>query len=217
MNFGYIMQQLNIWLIPVLFAITLHEVAHGWVAYKFGDRTAQMLGRLTLNPFNHIDLIGTVLVPLTAFYFGGFIFGWAKPVPVTVQNLRNPKTNMLWVALAGPFANFLMACFWTLLIVIMINIFPKSPFFEILILMGKAGIIINVILMIFNLLPIPPLDGGRVLSSLLPGKYSWQLDRLEPYGIFIILGLFALGLLSKIISPPLQMFLRFFYSLIGVN
>lgn len=182
-----------IWAIPVLFAITVHETAHGWVASQLGDHTAKMMGRLTLNPVKHIDPVGTVLVPaLLYFASAGFIFGWAKPVPINFSALRSPKTDMLWVAIAGPGANLLMAIGW--LIVVAIANTANIPF---LVLMGGAGIFINLLLAIFNLLPIPPLDGGRVVSSLLPGRLSYQYDQLEPYGLFILVGLLYLGVFQK--------------------
>lgn len=195
--------------IPVLFAITLHEVAHGWIALKFGDRTAQMMGRLTVNPIKHIDPIGTLLVPTILFFLGGFIFGWAKPVPVTWQNLRNPKRDMAIVALAGPFANLCMGLFWGLVSKIGLLIIGNWKTVGIyLMYMGMAGMIINGVLMILNLLPIPPLDGSRVASSLLPNKWSYQYNRLEPYGFFILIALIFTGVLFKIIFIPIIVFVH---------
>lgn len=190
-------------ILPILFAITVHEVAHGWVAKRFGDPTAQRLGRLTLNPFKHIDPVGTVLIPaLLLLLKAGFLFGWAKPVPVTWENLRHPKRDMVFVAIAGPVANLLMAFFWGV-VAKLATVLPVSadsvavP----LQLMGEIGITINVLLMVFNLLPLPPLDGGRVAVGLLPGPLAWQLSRVEPYGFFILLGLMAFGVLWFIIQP----------------
>jgi len=190
-------QTLLIWVIPVLFAITVHETAHGWVASKLGDHTARMMGRLTLNPIKHIDPVGTILVPALLYLSSaGFIFGWAKPVPINFSALRSPKKDMLWVALAGPGVNLLMAIGWLIIVAIANTL--NIPF---LVLMGGAGIFVNLLLAIFNLLPIPPLDGGRVISSLLPGKLSYQYDQLEPYGLFILVGLLFLGVFQNIIWP----------------
>jgi len=190
-------QTLLIWVIPVLFAITVHETAHGWVASKLGDHTARMMGRLTLNPIKHIDPVGSILVPALLYLSSaGFIFGWAKPVPINFSALRSPKKDMLWVALAGPGVNLLMAIGWLIIVAIANTL--NIPF---LVLMGGAGIFVNLLLAIFNLLPIPPLDGGRVISSLLPGKLSYQYDQLEPYGLFILVGLLFLGVFQNIIWP----------------
>ena len=190
-------------ILPILFAITVHEVAHGWVAKRFGDPTAQRLGRLTLNPFKHIDPVGTVLIPaLLLLLKAGFLFGWAKPVPVTWENLRHPKRDMVFVAIAGPAANLLMAFFWGA-VAKLATVLPASVDWAAvpLQLMGEIGITINVLLMVFNLLPLPPLDGGRVAVGLLPGPLAWQLSRVEPYGFFILLGLMAFGVLWFIIQP----------------
>ena len=210
-------QNFTIWVLPILFAITVHEVAHGWVAMRLGDPTAKMLGRLTLNPIKHIDPIGTVVVPGFLLLTGGFLFGWAKPVPVTWENLKNPRRDVAFVALAGPGANLLMAIFWALVMKIGLVLGPTTDsWFYPLALMGRAGIEINLILMLLNLLPIPPLDGGRVLSSLLPGPLSYKFDRLEPYGIFIILGLLFLGVLSMVLSPMLATMRVMMYALVGL-
>jgi len=197
-----LIQKIIIWALPVLFAITAHEVAHGWVALKLGDRTAQMMGRLTLNPLKHIDPVGTLLVPGLLLVFGGFVFGWAKPVPVTYQNLRKPKSDMAWVALAGPMSNLIMALIWALvaklaLVALQSGITMAEP----MLYMGIAGVLINSMLMVLNLLPLPPLDGGRILTSILPGPLAWQVSRLEPYGFFILLGLIYFGILSLILWP----------------
>ncbi len=218
------MQELNtvqviaIWALPVLFAITVHEVAHGWVAKKLGDPTAMMLGRLTLNPLKHIDPIGTVIVPLALVLMGGFIFGWAKPVPVTWDNLRNPKRDMALVALAGPLANLVMAFGWALIMKVGFMLGDDFSWLAWpLIYMGGAGIAINGVLMLLNLLPVPPLDGGRVMAGLLPGPWAWKLSRIEPYGLMIMVGLMVTGMLGKILGPPLHMFESFLFSLAGVS
>ncbi len=197
------LQNIAIWTLPVLFAITVHEVAHGWMAKQRGDKTAEMMGRLTLNPIKHIDPIGTVLLPLTLLILqAGFVFGWAKPVPVTFANLRDPKTDMVWVALAGPASNGLMALFWLAIVGVgmaLLTTFPWAA--KPLIYMGQAGVLVNIVLLVLNMLPVPPLDGGRIVSGLLPNKLSWKFDRLEPYGFFILIGLLALGLLGEILGP----------------
>lgn len=194
-----LIQKIVVWALPVVFAITLHEVAHGWAAKYLGDRTAEMMGRLTLNPIRHVDPIGTVALPLLMLAVSPFVFGWAKPVPVTWENLRNPRRDMALVAVAGPAANLVMAVFWVLVIKLAI-LFPMAVS-EFFILMGFAGIVINLVLMILNLLPIPPLDGSRLVSSVLPGPWAYHYSRLEPYGIIILLGLLVTGLLGKILGP----------------
>ena len=218
------MQELNmvqviaVWALPVLFAITIHEVAHGWVAKKLGDPTAMMMGRLTLNPLKHIDPIGTIVVPLALVLMGGFIFGWAKPVPVTWDNLRNPKRDMALVALAGPLANLVMAFGWALIMKVGFMLGDDFSWLAWpLIYMGGAGIAINGVLMLLNLLPVPPLDGGRVMAGLLPGPWAWKLSRIEPYGLMIMVGLMVTGMLGKILGPPLHYFESFMFSLAGVS
>lgn len=209
-------QRIAIWVLPVILAITVHEVAHGWVAKLKGDSTAAMLGRLTLNPIKHIDPIGTLLVPGILLLMGGFIFGWAKPVPVNWRNLRNPKHDMAWVALAGPAANFLMALAWAA--IIKLGIALQSEFAsEPMILMGQAGITINLVLMILNLLPLPPLDGGRIMSSLLPAHLSQKYDKIEPYGFFILLGLMYTKILGMIMQTPLEALYPWILNLFGLG
>lgn len=203
--------------LPLLFAITLHEVAHGWMARRYGDHTAEMLGRLSLNPIRHIDPVGTVLVPGILLFLGGFIFGWAKPVPVDARNLRNPKRDMAVVAAAGPLANLGMALIWALIAKIGLMLAAVSPWVSVpLILMGKVGIFLNLILMVLNLLPLPPLDGGRVLVGLLPDRYAVKLAAIEPYGFFILIGLLVTGYLGKIIGPPILTLERLLVALTGI-
>ncbi|KPJ67328.1 MAG: peptidase [Coxiella sp. DG_40] len=203
------LQKVAIWILPVLFAITVHEVAHGWVASKLGDKTALIMGRLTLNPLKHIDPIGTILVPGILLLLGGIVFGWAKPVPVTYENLNHPKRDMAIVAAAGPIANLLMAIIWAF-IAKLGTILVQNDFswaFAI-IYMGQAGILINLVLMILNLIPIPPLDGSRVVSGFLSARAAFKYNRLEPYGFFILLILLATGVLGSIISPILALLFR---------
>jgi Zn-dependent protease len=200
------LQRLSVWLLPVLFAITVHEVSHGWVARMLGDPTAERLGRLTLNPVKHIDPVGTILVPGLLLLLGGFVFGWAKPVPVTWENLRNPKRDMALVAAAGPAANLAMALLWAIIAKISVLLPASMAWVSVpMYLMGTGGIFINLVLMVLNLIPIPPLDGGRVAVGLLPGPWAWQLSRVEPYGFFILLGLIATGLLGYILGPPVML------------
>ncbi len=210
-------QTISVSILPLIFAITVHEVAHGWVASKLGDPTARMLGRLTLNPVKHIDPIGTLLVPGILLLLGGFIFGWAKPVPVDWRNLRNPRRDMALVAAAGPGANLAMAIGWTLIAKLGLLLAPVSPWASLpLILMGKVGIYLNLILMVLNLLPLPPLDGGRVLVGLLPPRAAASVARIEPYGFYILLALLFLGVLGRIIGPPIFVLERLLYSLAGI-
>lgn len=204
-------------ILPLLFAITVHEVAHGWVAKQFGDPTAQRLGRLTLNPLKHIDPVGTVLVPGLLLLLGGFIFGWAKPVPVTWENLRHPKRDMAIVAVAGPAANLLMALFWAIIARIGMHLGSSSWIGMPMQYMGIFGIEINAVFMVLNLIPIPPLDGGRVAVGLLPGRWAWQLSRLEPYGFFILLALLASGILGVLIGPPIRGFEHLLMALLGLG
>ncbi len=200
-----IVQKIAVLLLPVLFAITVHEAAHGWMANKLGDATARMLGRITLNPLKHIDPIGTVILPLTMFIFAGFLFGWAKPVPVTWKNLHNPKRDMGLVAMAGPGINLIMALLWALLVKAGVVILGISEWFAVpLIYMGSAGVLINVVLMVLNLMPILPLDGGRVLASLLPPRYAIGFSQLEPYGMVLIILLLVTGVLGRLMWPIIE-------------
>ena len=204
-------QTLLIYAIPVIFAITVHETAHGWIASLLGDHSAKMMGRLTLNPIKHIDLVGTIIVPAFLYFTSGFIFGWAKPVPVNFNALRSPRRDMLWVAVAGPASNFIMALLWLGVVFIAIDIGSKF-----LADMAQVGIQINLLLAVLNLLPIPPLDGGRVMSSLLPPKLSYQYDQLEPYGLFILLGLLFLGIFQTLILPTVKFIQLWAFNLVGL-
>ncbi|MEZ5541919.1 MAG: site-2 protease family protein [Pseudomonadota bacterium] len=198
-----LVQKIAAWIVPVLLGITVHEVAHGWVASKLGDRTALMLGRLTLNPLKHVDPMGTILIPgLLLLMRAGFIFGYAKPVPVDWRNLRHPKRDMAIVAAAGPLTNLLMAIGWALLIRIAYLIGDGGVA---LVFMGVAGIFINSVLMMLNLLPLPPLDGGRVLTGLLPGRWAWYFSRIEPYGFFILIALMLTNILGLILWPLIEL------------
>jgi len=193
---------ISVWAIPVLFAITLHEVAHGWTARYFGDRTAQLLGRLSLNPMRHIDPLGTVMVPGALLLAFGFpLFGWAKPVPVETSGLRNPRRTSIMIALAGPAANIMMAVLWGGLLAAVLQIRRGHTLDNWVLLMAQAGIKVNAVLALFNLLPIPPLDGGRVLVGLLPARLGAGLEKIAPAGMFIVVGLSVLGLLGWLFRP----------------
>jgi len=203
MNIDAIIQGISTWALPVLIAIILHEVAHGWVADKLGDNTARFMGRLTLNPLKHIDPVGTILIPVVLLVIGSpFLFGYARPVPINFRKLRNPKRDMIWVALAGPVTNLLLALISAVLLAVTAHLLTSLPWVaQPLALMCQASIIINIVLCIFNLIPLPPLDGGRVAVGLLPGPMSYQLSRLEPYGFMIIVLLLAFGVLQSVIGP----------------
>lgn len=217
MNELNLMQRIAIWALPVLFAITVHEVAHGWMARRLGDPTAMMLGRLTLNPIKHIDPVGTILVPGLLLLFGGFVFGWAKPVPVTWENLKHPKRDMALVAVAGPLANLLMAFLWATVAKVGFLLGDSFAWAALpMMYMGGAGVAINIVLMVLNLLPVPPLDGGRVLAGVLPGPMAWQLGRLEPYGFLILLVLLATGLLGSILHFPVTLLQGLMFKLAGL-
>ena len=194
--------------IPLLLAITLHEAAHGYAARMFGDRTAEMLGRISLNPIKHIDWIGTVAVPALTLAIGGFFFGWAKPVPVNASNMRHPKTDMIWVAAAGPAANLVMAIGWAIILKVNDVVAIDA--------VARAGIAWNVGLMVLNLLPILPLDGGRILAGLLPGPLSYKFSRLEPYGMFIVLGLAVAGVLGTLLFPLYKIVYQALGALVGL-
>ncbi|NTV95873.1 MAG: site-2 protease family protein [Thiobacillus sp.] len=217
-----LIQKIAIFAIPVIFAITLHEAAHGFIAMKFGDKTAWMLGRVTANPIKHIDPFGTIGLPLLLLLLsklsggGAFLFGWAKPVPVNFSALRHPKRDMIWVAAAGPGANLLMALFWGLMIQAG-HMLGGSSLSLPLMLMGGAGIFINAILAALNLLPLPPLDGGRIAVGLLPRGPALALARIEPYGIFILLGLLFTGLISVFTTPLINFFIAVVRTVTGLS
>lgn len=204
MDFAQIIQTVAIYALPVLFAITVHEAAHGYAARHFGDNTAAMLGRITLNPIKHIDPLGTIAMPLLLYFAtsGAFLFGYAKPVPVNFGRLRNPKKDMVWVALAGPGANLVQAIGWTLLLYLLIHFGVDERFFT---GMCRAGILVNLVMFAFNLFPLPPLDGGRILVGLLPQSLAWQVSRVEPWGFFIVMALVITGIVSALWMRPLML------------
>ena len=215
MQIDQLIQTVALAAIPVLFAITLHEAAHGYVAKHFGDMTASQAGRISLNPLHHIDPFGTIILPLLTLWMGGILFGWAKPVPVNFSALRRPKQDMLWVAIAGPASNLVMALGWAFAYKIGVT-FPESYFAEPLLGMAMWGIRINVVLMVLNLLPLPPLDGGRVAISLLPQRQAFQLAKIEPYGMFILIFLAITPILSLLLSPPIELAYKSLSLLFGI-
>lgn len=193
---------LFVFVIPVIFAVTVHEVAHGWVASQFGDQTARSMGRLTLNPIKHIDPVGTIVVPAIMYFASGFIFGWAKPVPINWRNLGHPRRDMAIVAIAGPAANLLMLLFWAVSAKVIILLGDDSNHLtQLLFIMCNIGIMINIVLMILNLFPLLPLDGGRVLTAMLPRNLAISFSRLEPYGLIILVVLLLSGILWKVLLP----------------
>lgn len=209
-----ILQKIVFMGIPILFAITVHEVSHGWMALRCGDRTAKIAGRLTLNPIKHVDPIGTILLPgLLILMHAPFLFGWAKPVPVDWRNLRNPKRDMALVALMGPVSNFLMALFWAFSLKFMVNTTAASYW----LVMAKTGILINAALMVLNLLPLPPLDGSRVVSSLLNARAAYRYNQLERYGFVILMLLLLTGILSAVLSPLLMLMLSLISNIAGLK
>lgn len=217
MDLASVLEKLSTAAIPFVFAITLHEVAHGWVARSLGDRTAEAQGRLSLNPIRHIDPIGTVLVPAILVAIGGFFFGWAKPVPVNPRNFRNPRPSMAAVAVAGPAANFAMAIVWAIVMLLAQELGGGSLALW-LFLMGAYGIQFNLALALLNLLPIPPLDGGQALQNLLPrGPLVTLLERIQPFGFFIVLAMIPTGILAAILGGPLTYLQRLFFAAVGVT
>ena len=198
-----LIQTVSVYAIPVIFAITLHEAAHGYAAKYFGDSTAYMMGRVTLNPFPHIHLVGTILLPLLLYFStsGALLFGFAKPVPVDFGNLRHPKRDMVWVALAGPASNLVQAIVWALLYVVYTDFGVSEKFF---LAMCKAGVLSNVVMFAFNLFPLPPLDGGRIVVGLLPWKQAYQFSRIEPYGFYIVMALVITGVVNHLWLDPVM-------------
>ena len=198
-----LIQTVSVYAIPVIFAITLHEAAHGYAAKFFGDSTAYLMGRVTLNPFSHIHLIGTILLPLLLYFStnGALLFGFAKPVPVDFGNLRHPKRDMVWVALAGPASNLVQAIVWALLFVVYTDFGVSEKFF---LAMCKAGVLSNVVMFAFNLFPLPPLDGGRIVVGLLPWKQAYQFSRIEPYGFYIVMALVITGVVNHLWLDPVM-------------
>ena len=203
MDIAHLIQTVAIYALPVLFAITVHEAAHGYAAKHFGDNTAYVLGRITLNPLKHIDPVGTILMPLMLYFAtgGSILFGYAKPVPVRFGNLRNPKRDMVWVALAGPGANLAQALLWGILLYLLVAVGMNEPFF---IKMCQGGMLVNVVMFVFNLFPLPPLDGGRILVGLLPYKQAELVSRIEPWGFFIVMALVVAGVVSSLWMQPLM-------------
>ncbi len=218
MDLQNVIQLIALYAIPGIFAITLHEAAHGYAARHFGDLTAYQAGRITLNPVRHIELMGTIVIPILILVAsqGKYAFGWAKPVPVDFSRLRNPKRDMLWVAAAGPGANFVMAIFWALVIKAM-QYLPPNYFTEPILLMARGGIIVNTVLMVLNLLPLPPLDGGRIAVSLLPARLANIFARVEPYGMFILLALMLLGVLGTVMWPFVAGFIGVLSSIFSIG
>ena len=203
MNIESIIQTVAIYAIPVIFAITLHEAAHGYAAKMFGDKTAYLLGRVTLNPIKHIDPVGTILIPLMLYFAtaGTFLFGYAKPVPVQFGNLRRPKKDMVWVALAGPASNLFQALIWGITYLFLIKLGMSERFF---IEMCQAGVLVNVVMFVFNLFPLPPLDGGRILVGVLPWRQAAMVSRIEPWGFYIVLGLLLTNIINNLWMRPLM-------------
>jgi len=210
------MQKIAVFALPVLFAITLHEAAHGYVARHFGDMTAYAAGRVSLNPLRHIDLVGTIIVPLVSLLLADILFGWAKPVPVNFANLRRPKQDMLWVAAAGPLSNLAMALLWAFVFKLGSGLALSNPGATWLILVGACGIFVNVIFMVLNLLPLPPLDGGRIAVSLLPHRLAWRYAQVERYGFLILMLLLFSGLLGLILWPMIHLSIACVGALFGI-
>jgi len=201
----------------VITAITLHEAAHGWVAYKLGDSTAKNLGRITANPVKHLDLVGTILMPLVMIVFTGMAFGYAKPVPVEVRNFEHPQKDMALVALAGPVSNFIMAIFWMFILVVSVKLMPRGTLGDVFQYMAGIGVIINIVLMVVNFLPVLPLDGGRVLMGVLPFKWAVMFIKTERFGFLLVILLLFTGILDKILMPMIEMVQKNLFSLFGLG
>ena len=212
MNPESLIQTVLIYALPVLFAITVHEAAHGYVARYFGDNTAYVLGRVTLNPLKHIDPVGTIAMPLLLYFAtsGAFLFGYAKPVPVNFGHLRRPRQHSIWVALAGPVSNFIQAILWAALFTVLVAFDVQERFF---LQMAKAGVLVNLVMWAFNLFPLPPLDGGRVVTGLLPPRAAWTFSRIEPWGFFIVMALVIAHVVDRLWLSPL---LSLGYTTLGV-
>lgn len=202
-----LIQQIAVWIIPVLFAITLHEAAHAWTAWRLGDNTAKQLGRVSANPVNHIDLLGTIIIPIAVLIISNFnfVFGWAKPVPINASHFANPRRDLALAVAAGPMSNLMMAFLWAIILKASIVLHPQLSMIALFIMLtARAGIIINVLLAFLNLVPIPPLDGGKIMISLLPIRQALQFEKIEPYGFFILLAMMFSGLLNWLISAPIN-------------
>jgi len=213
MNIAHLIQTVAIYALPVLFAITVHEAAHGYAARHFGDSTAYVLGRVTLNPLKHIDPVGTILMPLLLYFAtsGAFLFGYAKPVPVRFGKLRNPKRDMIWVALAGPAANLVQALIWGALLILLEGAGLNEIFF---LQMCQGGVLVNAVMFAFNLFPLPPLDGGRILVGLLPHRQAELVSRIEPWGFFIVMGLVIAGVVSTLWLQPVMALTLWFLKIV---
>lgn len=210
-----LVQKIVVWALPVIFAITVHEVAHGWVAKKYGDNTAYAQGRLTLNPIHHIDPLGTIVLPIVCLLLGGFIFGWAKPIPVNGRYFKSPRKDMAMVALAGPVANLLMALAWALIARVGVTVNIETVTLP-LAYMGIAGISINLVLAVLNLIPLPPLDGSRIITAMLSNNMAYKYNQLEPYGFYILLALMMTPILGLVMSLPMALLQPLFYGIAGL-
>jgi len=211
-------QIISVSILPILFAVTVHEVAHGYAAYLLGDQTARVLGRLTLNPVKHIDIFGTIIVPATLLLLNaGVVLGWAKPVPINPYNFKHPRRDSQLVALAGPASNFIMAIIWGGILKGSFILFEHNiPGALAIIEMSKIGIIINLVLMVFNLLPLPPLDGGHIVAGLLPKKLAYRYEQIAPFGFFILLLLVSIGVVGMVVNPIISFLWRFIVLLFGL-